>query len=135
VEIDGILLSHPSVAEAVCFAVPDEMYGQDIHAAVVPAQGKQVNEKELQEFLATKIAKFKVPKKVYLLRAVLIRFISPMKFQRRRRGKFKEQKLVRPSLNLRNQRPSYKWDQSSEYNWSVAKLRHCLRYSCYDMHT
>jgi acyl-CoA synthetase (AMP-forming)/AMP-acid ligase II len=114
VEIDGILLSHPGVAEAVCFAVPDEMYGQDIHAAVVPVQGKHVNEKELKEFLATKIAKFKVPKTVYPFWAMLIRFISPRKFQRRRRAKFKEQKSVRPSLNLRNQRQSYKWGQSSE---------------------
>ena len=63
-EIDGILLSHPDVAEAVSFAVPDAMYGQEIHAAVVIIQGKRVSEKELQEFVATKAAKFKVPKKV-----------------------------------------------------------------------
>ena len=66
--MDGILLSYPGVAEAVCFAVPDEMYGQDIHAAVVPVKGKQVTEKELQEFLETKVAKFKVPKKVLFMR-------------------------------------------------------------------
>ena len=64
VEVDGILLSHESVSEAVCFAVPDEMYGQEIHAAVVLKQGKQVIEKELQEYIGTKVAKFKIPKKV-----------------------------------------------------------------------
>jgi acyl-coenzyme A synthetase/AMP-(fatty) acid ligase len=65
VEIDGILLSFPGVAEAVSFAVPDDMYGQEIHAAVVPAQGKHLHEKELQEFVGNKAAKFKVPKKVF----------------------------------------------------------------------
>jgi len=65
VEIDGILLSHEAVAEAVCFAVPDKMYGQEIHAAVVLKQGKHVEEKELQEWVAKKAAKFKVPKKVF----------------------------------------------------------------------
>ena len=64
VEVDGILLSHEAVSEAVCFAVPDEMYGQEIHAAVVIKHGKQVTEKELQEFVGHRAAKFKIPKKV-----------------------------------------------------------------------
>jgi len=64
-EIDGILLSHEAVAEAVCFAVPDEMYGQEIHAAIVVKQGKQVSEAELEGWVAKKVAKFKVPKRVH----------------------------------------------------------------------
>ena len=67
VEIDGILLSHKAVSEAVCFGVPDEMFGQEIHAAVVLKQGSEVTEKELQSYIAEKAAKFKVPKKVILL--------------------------------------------------------------------
>jgi oxalate---CoA ligase len=57
-------LSHEAVAEAVCFAVADEMYGQDIHAAVVLKKGKEVKEKELQDYVGTKVVKFKIPKKV-----------------------------------------------------------------------
>ena len=34
-EVDAILLQHPSVAEAVCFGVPDEKYGECVQAAVV----------------------------------------------------------------------------------------------------
>jgi oxalate---CoA ligase len=40
------------------------MYGQEIHAAVVLKQGKQVKEKELQEYVGKNAAKFKIPKKV-----------------------------------------------------------------------
>lgn len=40
------------------------MYGQEIHAAVVLKEGKQVKEKELQEYVGKKAAKFKIPKKV-----------------------------------------------------------------------
>jgi len=64
VEVDGILLSHEAVSEAVCFAVPDELYGQEIHAAVVLKQGKHVKEKELQEYVGKNATKFKIPKKV-----------------------------------------------------------------------
>ena len=60
------MLEFPDVAEAVSFAVPDELYGQEIHAAVVPKEGKTLNEKEIQAFVAKKVAKFKVPKKIYI---------------------------------------------------------------------
>ncbi|KAI7906596.1 uncharacterized protein BX663DRAFT_497035 [Cokeromyces recurvatus] len=70
IELDSVLLSHPKVAEAVTFGVPDEMYGQEVHAAVVMKEGssedvKQV-ERDLQAFCATKLAKFKVPKRIYV---------------------------------------------------------------------
>jgi acyl-CoA synthetase (AMP-forming)/AMP-acid ligase II len=40
------------------------MYGQEIHAAVILKANAHVTEKELQSYIATKITKFKVPKKV-----------------------------------------------------------------------
>jgi acyl-coenzyme A synthetase/AMP-(fatty) acid ligase len=102
VEIDGILLSHPAVAEAVCFAVPDEMYGQEIHAALVVKQGQQVKEKELQEFVGKKAAKFKIPKKVFLYRIVTdSSFILRRKYLRPRLERCRGQRLVRHSLNQR----------------------------------
>ena len=33
--MDGALLSHPGVAEAVSFAAPDDKYGEVVAAAVV----------------------------------------------------------------------------------------------------
>ena len=63
-EVDGILLSHPSIAEAVCFGVPDDLYGQEIEAAVVTKQGKNITERELQEWVRQRAAKFKIPKNV-----------------------------------------------------------------------
>ncbi|WBW75601.1 acetyl-CoA ligase Pcs60 [Schizosaccharomyces osmophilus] len=64
-EVDAVLMQHPNVAEAVCFAVPDEKYGQDIQSAIHTASGKSVSVKELQSFLAQRVAEFKIPKKFY----------------------------------------------------------------------
>jgi acyl-CoA synthetase (AMP-forming)/AMP-acid ligase II len=70
IELDSVMLSHPKVAEAVSFAVPDEMYGQEVHAAIVLKHGIKENEKaierELQAYCQTKVAKFKVPKRFYV---------------------------------------------------------------------
>lgn len=68
-ELDAILLAHPSVAEAVTFGVPSEMYGQEVHAAIVlktPATSSLTVEKELQDYVQSKVAKFKVPKRIYV---------------------------------------------------------------------
>ncbi|CAG8490677.1 6820_t:CDS:2 [Racocetra fulgida] len=66
-ELDSILLSHPTVLEAVSFAVPDDIYGQEVHAAVVFKQGQKVTEQDLQIFCGNKVAKFKIPKKFYFI--------------------------------------------------------------------
>lgn len=68
-ELDAILLTHPSVSEAVSFGVPSEMYGQEVHATVVlksPAKSVVAVEKELQDYMQSKVAKFKVPKRIYV---------------------------------------------------------------------
>ena len=33
-EVEEVLLRHPSVADAVCFGIPDEKYGEQVAAAV-----------------------------------------------------------------------------------------------------
>lgn len=30
IEVDSVLLSHPHVAQAVCFGVPDDKYGEEV---------------------------------------------------------------------------------------------------------
>jgi len=64
IELDNVLARHPAVSEAVSFAIPDEMYGQDIGVAIVLKQGQRLNEEELKKWVGEKLAKFKVPKKV-----------------------------------------------------------------------
>lgn len=64
VELDNAVAQHPAVGEAVCFAIEDEMYGQDIGLAVVLRTEKTLSADELRKWIATKVAKFKVPKQV-----------------------------------------------------------------------
>jgi acyl-CoA synthetase (AMP-forming)/AMP-acid ligase II len=63
-EIDGVLLKHPSVAEAVCFAVPDEKYGEVVHAAVV-LRG-EADQESIRTHCRDQMADFKVPDVIYI---------------------------------------------------------------------
>ncbi|MCK6371769.1 MAG: acyl--CoA ligase [Gammaproteobacteria bacterium] len=66
-EVDEVLLDHPAVAEAICFAVPHEKLGEDIAAAVVLKDGVAVTERELQGFLRGRLADMKVPRRILFL--------------------------------------------------------------------
>ena len=63
-EVDAILLQHDAVAEAVCFAVADEKYGEVVHAAVVLKGDADAD--AIREFCSEHLAAFKVPDVVYL---------------------------------------------------------------------
>ncbi|KAI4201873.1 MAG: hypothetical protein LQ350_002920 [Teloschistes chrysophthalmus] len=67
VELDNVVAQHPAVAEVVCFAVPDKMYGQDVGMAVLCRKGTNLTKDELRQWMATKVAKFKVAKEVRTL--------------------------------------------------------------------
>jgi oxalate---CoA ligase len=67
-EIDEVLVTHPAVAEAVCFAVPDRVYGEAVAAAVVLKE--EATEKELIAHCRSSLADFKCPAKIYLMESI-----------------------------------------------------------------
>ncbi len=66
-EVDEVLMDHPAVAQVVCFGMPHPKLGEEVAAAVVLREGLSATERELQEFVATRLADFKLPKKILLL--------------------------------------------------------------------
>jgi long-chain acyl-CoA synthetase len=65
VEIEGVLYEHPGVAEAAVIGIPHATLGEEVGAVVTLLPGASVSESELQEFVRTKLAAFKVPVKVW----------------------------------------------------------------------
>ncbi|KAL8284850.1 hypothetical protein RB601_006663 [Gaeumannomyces tritici] len=65
IELDNVLTRHPAVSEAVSFAIPDDIYGQEVAVAIVLKPGAKLGQDELRAWVADKLAKFKVPKKIY----------------------------------------------------------------------
>lgn len=69
-EVDEVLLDHPGVVQAVTFAMPHEKLGEEVAAAIVLGEGTQVSERELREFAGSRLARFKVPRRVVFLDAI-----------------------------------------------------------------
>jgi acyl-CoA synthetase (AMP-forming)/AMP-acid ligase II len=67
-EIDEALLSHPAVAEAVCFGIPDRTYGEAVAAAVV-LQGS-ATAAELIAHCRLSLSDFKCPKVIHIVDSI-----------------------------------------------------------------
>jgi fatty-acyl-CoA synthase len=67
IEVEGVLLRHPSVMEVAVVGLPHEKWGEAPHAFVVCKPGATVDEEELRGFARARLAGFKVPKGVTLL--------------------------------------------------------------------
>ncbi len=70
IEIESVLLDHPSVAQAVAFAMPEPMLGEEVAAAIVLREGTAAAEEELRDFVAVRLAHFKVPRKIIIVEAI-----------------------------------------------------------------
>jgi acyl-CoA synthetase (AMP-forming)/AMP-acid ligase II len=66
-EVDEVLMDHPAVAQVVTFGMPHDKLGEDVAAAVVLRDGQTATERELRDFAATRLADFKVPRKIVIL--------------------------------------------------------------------
>ncbi len=70
VEVDHALLSHPAVAEAAVFAVPDTRLGEDIVAAVVLRPEMTASQRELRRWLLDRLSSHKVPRRIWMVDAL-----------------------------------------------------------------
>ncbi len=66
-EVDAVLMDHPAVVQVVTFAIPHPKLGEEVGAAVVLREGMEATERDIRDFAATRLADFKVPRKVVIL--------------------------------------------------------------------
>ncbi len=66
IEVENEIVEHPAVSAACVFGVPDDHWGEAIHAAVVVREGMKVSEKDVIDWCQKTLTGFKVPKSVEL---------------------------------------------------------------------
>jgi acyl-CoA synthetase (AMP-forming)/AMP-acid ligase II len=64
IEVEDAIFSHPDVAEVAVIGVPDEKWGETIKALVVKAEGSELTEHQLIEYVKGKVARYKAPTSV-----------------------------------------------------------------------
>jgi len=63
-EVENALYQHDDVAQVAVIGIPDEKWGERVHAVVVPRDGTQPDPAELMAFCRTLIADYKCPRSI-----------------------------------------------------------------------
>ena len=85
-EIEDFLLTHPDIAAAQVFGVPDRKYGEEVCAWVILHPGRLLGEEAVREFCRGRIAHYKVPRYVRVVTEMpLTATGKPQKFRMRER--------------------------------------------------
>ncbi|MFF3493266.1 long-chain fatty acid--CoA ligase [Streptomyces sp. NPDC002795] len=63
-EVENALAAHPAVAECAVIGVPDEHWGERVHAVIVLRSGATVTAEEIRSHAKTLIAGYKAPRSV-----------------------------------------------------------------------
>ena len=75
-EIEAVMAEHPAIAEASVFGVPDERLGESLASRIALNPGMTTTEEEISSFLEKKIAKFKIPSRMWFQEEQLPRIAS-----------------------------------------------------------
>jgi acyl-CoA synthetase (AMP-forming)/AMP-acid ligase II len=71
-EVENALCAHPAVATCAVVGVPDDKWGEIVHAVVVLQPGAEATGEELVAFTREQIAGYKVPRRVTFTEALPI---------------------------------------------------------------
>ena len=69
-EVDNVLMDHPLIDQAVCFGYEDKMLGENIASAIIIKSGEICSENDVLEYAKEKLAKFKIPKKIFFVEEI-----------------------------------------------------------------
>ncbi len=89
-EVETVLFDHPSIAECAVFGVPDDRLGEEVAAAIVLKSGSTEDVEGLRAHCASRLAKYKIPRYIWICSESLPRNAS---------GKFMKRQL-REDLEL-----------------------------------
>jgi long-chain acyl-CoA synthetase len=66
-EVEEVLYQHPDVLEAAVVAIPDELMGEEIGAAVALKPGSGTTVDDVRDFVKERIAAYKYPRVVWTM--------------------------------------------------------------------
>lgn len=65
-ELEELLFTHPKIRDVAVVGVPDDYFGENICACVIPVAGATMSLEEITDFLKPRVAKYKLPQRLVI---------------------------------------------------------------------
>jgi long-chain acyl-CoA synthetase len=92
--VEGAIYEHSKVHEVAVFGVPHERLGEEVAVAILPNDGVVLTPEEIWTFLDGKIANYKIPTHVIVMKEALPRNAAGKFLKREMQELFVQGKLV-----------------------------------------
>jgi len=69
-EVEEVIDQHPDVAEVAAIGIPDEEWGEAVHAVVVPASGADPAPEDIEATCDERLSDYKKPKSIELVEEI-----------------------------------------------------------------
>ncbi|MEO3862333.1 AMP-binding protein [Acrocarpospora sp. B8E8] len=69
-EVERVLLTMDSVADAAAFGLPDDRWGEAVSVAVVVKPGETLTEEQIVEYVQERLASYKKPRRIFFVAAL-----------------------------------------------------------------
>jgi len=93
-EVESSIYEHPKVHEVAVFGVPHERLGEEVAVAILPNDGADLTPEEIWTFLDGKIANYKIPAHVIVMKEALPRNAAGKFLKREMQDMFVKGELV-----------------------------------------
>jgi long-chain acyl-CoA synthetase len=93
-EVESSIYEHPKVHEVAVFGVPHERLGEEVAVAILPNDGAVLTPEEIWTFLDGKIANYKIPAHVIVMKEALPRNAAGKFLKREMQDMFVKGELV-----------------------------------------
>jgi long-chain acyl-CoA synthetase len=67
-EVESVIYQYSAVAVCAVFGIPDEKWGETVHAVIVPKEGQTITPEEINTFCRQHIAGYKCPRSIEIRR-------------------------------------------------------------------
>jgi acyl-CoA synthetase (AMP-forming)/AMP-acid ligase II len=66
-EVEAIICTHPKIEDVAIIGLPDEKWGEAVHAAIILKPGQRMRDRTIIDFCKGKMAGYKKPKGITFL--------------------------------------------------------------------
>jgi len=68
IEVENILSNHPKIVEVAVIGVPDNKWGERVHAVLVSKKGEDISNQEIIDWCSSKLAGYKKPRSMEFMK-------------------------------------------------------------------